>query len=106
MHYLFLRLQNSRISSIASSITPAVISSAGRKRIEFSPERRVKTPRSKKPCQNSSRVFGSGKSKARNNPRPRAAEISPEGVRDSTYVIGQENMRLPSRRSPQDVLLR
>src|SRR5207244_10205809 len=68
--------QNLRISSTASSITSALISSAGRKRIEFSPERSVKTPRSKKPCQNCSRVLASGKSKARNRPRPRAAEIS------------------------------
>src|SRR5207245_10698719 len=68
--------QNLRISSTASSITSALILSAGRNRIEFSPERRVKTPRSKKPCQNCSRVFASGRSNARNNPRPRAAEIS------------------------------
>ena len=61
---------------MASSITSPVISSAGRNRIEFSPERSVRTPRSKKPFQNSSRVFASGRSKARNSPRPRAAEIS------------------------------
>src|SRR5205809_324707 len=74
--YLGLCRQYLRITSIASSITSAVISSAGRKRSEFSPERSVKTPRSKKPCQNSSRVLASGKSKARNRPRPRAAESS------------------------------
>src|SRR4029453_17406303 len=67
--------QNFRIASIASSITSAVISRGGRNRIEFSPDRSVSTPRSKKPFQNSSRVFASGRSKARNNPRPRAAEI-------------------------------
>src|SRR5437762_2916694 len=73
--YLRRRRQYLRISSVASSRTPAVRSSAGRKRIELSPERRVSRPRSKKPFQNSSRVFGSGRSNARNSPRPRAAEI-------------------------------
>src|SRR6266480_1198134 len=74
-NYFRLR-QNCRIASIASSITSAVMSSGGRNRIEFSPERSVSTPRSKKPFQNCTRVFASGKSKARNSPRPRAAEIS------------------------------
>src|SRR6059036_400099 len=104
MPYLFLRLQNSRISSIASSITPAVTSSAGRKRIEFSPERRVKTPRSKKPCQNSSRVFGSGNRRREIihvHARPKSAALH-----FATHATDPENMRLPSRRSPQDVLLR
>src|SRR4030095_5397261 len=74
--YLRRCLQNLRINSIASSITSAVISSGGRKRIEFSPERSVRTPRSKNPFQNCSRGFGSGRSKARKRPRPRAAEIA------------------------------
>src|SRR5437867_7357614 len=74
-NYFRLR-QNCRIESIASSTTSAVMSSGGRNRIEFSPDRSVSTPRSKRPFQNSSRVFASGRSKARNSPRPRAAEIS------------------------------
>src|SRR5437660_8044203 len=74
-NYFRLR-QNCRIDSIASSITSVVMSSGGRNRIEFSPERSVSTPRSKKPFQNASRVLASGRSKARNSPRPRAAEIS------------------------------
>src|SRR5262249_18235756 len=79
-YYLRLCRQNLRINSVASSIASAVMSSAGRKRIEFSPERSVKTPRSKNPCQNSSRVFGSGRSNARNTPRPRAAVMSGSSV--------------------------
>src|SRR6478672_8369351 len=42
----FRLLQYLRINAIASSITSGVISSAGRKRIEFSPARSVKTPSS------------------------------------------------------------
>ena len=53
----------------------AVISSAGRNRMEILTERNARTPKSKKPFQNSSRVSGSGRSKARNSPRPRAAEM-------------------------------
>src|SRR5205085_3529882 len=75
LHDYFRFRQYCRIKPIASSTTWAVISSAGRKRIERSPERNVSTPRSNKPFQNRSRVSPSGKSNARNNPRPRTAVI-------------------------------
>src|SRR6266404_1242342 len=71
--YLRRPRQYFRTTSIASSTTSAVMSSAGRKRIEFSPERSVSTPASNKPFHISSRALASGRSKARNIPRPRTA---------------------------------
>ena len=50
------------------------MSSAGRKRIALSPDFKTRTPRSKRPFQNSSRVFGSGRLKAMKRPRPRTAD--------------------------------
>src|SRR5438105_8872744 len=75
LHCYFRFRQYCRIESIASSTTFAVMSSAGRKRIEQSPDRNVSTPRSNNPFQNLSRVSPSGRSNARNNPRPRTAVI-------------------------------
>src|SRR3984893_11460252 len=73
LHDYLQRRQYLRIKSTASSTTSSVVSSAGRKRIDCSPERNVSTPRSNKPFHISSRVFASGRSKARNIPRPRTA---------------------------------
>src|SRR6266436_7960890 len=75
LHRYFRFRQYCRIKPIASSTTSAVMSSAGRKRIDRSPERNVNTPRSNRPFQNLSRVSASGRSNASNNPRPRTAEI-------------------------------
>src|SRR5436190_419666 len=75
LHRYFRFRQYCRIKPIASSTTSAVMSSAGRNRIERSPERKVKTPRSNNPFQNFSRVSPSGRSNASIKPRPRTAEI-------------------------------
>src|SRR5947209_12082110 len=56
LHRYFRFRQYCRIKPIASSTTSAVISSAGRKRIDRSPDRSVNTPRSNNPFQNLSRV--------------------------------------------------
>src|SRR5205823_3508634 len=73
-HYHFCVRQYLRKISIASSTTSFVMSSAGRKRMECSPDFKTSRPESNSFRQTSSRVLASGRSKAMNKPRPRTAD--------------------------------
>jgi len=90
-----------RINSIASLIASVLISSAGRKRIEFSPSEAQHTE-IQKAVPKFFRVLHRKIEREKYSLAARA-EISPEGIRIVDHAVDRENRHLLSRRSQPNV---